>query len=39
MSSSLSLRARLGTWIESAPIQRLIIALIVLNALDRKSVV
>jgi voltage-gated sodium channel len=33
MSPSLSLRARLGTWIESAPIQRLIITLIVVNAI------
>ncbi|WP_462322167.1 ion transporter [Halochromatium sp.] len=33
MSSSLSSRARLGTWIESAPVQRVIIGLIVLNAL------
>ena len=33
MSSSLSLRARLGTWIESAPVQRVIIGLIVLNAI------
>ncbi len=33
MSSSLSMRTRLGAWIESAPIQRLIIGLIVLNAI------
>jgi len=33
MSSFSSSRARLGAWIESAPIQRLIIALIVLNAI------
>ncbi|MEA3642263.1 MAG: ion transporter [Lamprobacter sp.] len=33
MSSFSSSRARLGTWIESAPIQRLIIGLIVLNAI------
>jgi voltage-gated sodium channel len=32
MSSSLSLRARLGTWIESALVQRVIIGLIVFNA-------
>jgi voltage-gated sodium channel len=34
LSSSPSWRARLGAWIESAPVQRLIITLIVLNALS-----